>query len=409
MGRTYVIEPTLILQTGHVKKCTELFALESYKYHKKTIVVVPIGAPDILSNNSEIKVLKILPNSYERILHNEKQFRSSTKDLVDVLFFFLPRNFKVKLTTFLERFFWYLQNSRKMKRTLQKLFDLENIDSRDRLVLPNGDLLCLDSIIRVVKKLKKSNSPSIAIRFINVMENVGIPKIKSKKSTLRSLRALERKNYHLNITSETENYRLFLARYLSKTSICEYPTLPKTKNSKISKKTVIGFLGSARPDKGFNELETIIPILNSSKFQRNISFIVQGSTESWGKKYDQTLSLLRDFRSTKILPGYVSDQEMYEVVSTCTALLLPYDADVYQFRGSAMLFDAADLNIPIIAPAGTGMGTTIRRFGIGATYSLIAEIPSAVNFVSLLSQEEIDKRFSIYNDFRKATLRKFFE
>jgi glycosyltransferase involved in cell wall biosynthesis len=296
-----------------------------------------------------------------------------------------------------------------MKKAIRKLFELENIDSRDRLVLPNGDLLCSNSIIRIVKKLGKNNSPKIAIRFINVMENVGIPKLLSKKSTLKSLRALERKNFHIKITSETDNYRRFLAKYFSHTALCEYPTVPKSKNLKISQKTVIGVLGSARPDKGFNELERIIPILNSSNFGNDINFIVQSSTESWGKNYEHTLSLLRDFPSTKILPGYISDQEMQEIISSCTALLLPYDTNVYEFRGSAMLFDAADLNIPIIAPAGTGMGTTIRRFGIGATYSLIAEIPSAVNFVSLLSQEEIDKRFSIYNDFRSSTLRKFFE
>jgi hypothetical protein len=409
MDRTYIIEPTLILRTGHVKKCTELFALESSKYHEKTIVVVPIGAPEILSTNSKIKVLKILPNTYERLLYDEKLFRSSIRNSIEVLFFFLRKNKKNKLVFFCERLFWYLQNSKKMKIALQQLFDIEKIDSQDRVILPNGDLMCTNSIIRVVQRLGKNSSPRLAIRFINVMENAGIPKLFSKKTMLRKLRSLERENYNLRITAETENYRLFLARYLANSGICEYPEVFKVKTSKNSNEIVIGVLGSARPDKGFEELRQIIPMLKSSNFRNSISFIIQGSTTSWGTKYDETLNMLRQFSSTKILPGYISEQEMDEAISSCTALLLPYDVGTYAFRGSAMLFDASDLNIPIIAPSGTGMGTTIRRFGIGATYSSFTEIPSAISFVSQLNSEEIGKRFAIYNNFRSSSLRKFLE
>jgi glycosyltransferase involved in cell wall biosynthesis len=243
----------------------------------------------------------------------------------------------------------------------------------------------------------------------NVLENVGIPGLISKKSMLRSLRYLERKEFPLRITSETENYRLSLAKYLTNSGICEYPIVPKTIKIKSSKKIVIGFLGSARADKGFEEIQKIIPIVKSTNLVKDVNFFVQESTISWGIRYDETLNLLRQFSSTRILPGYISDQEMNEVLSSCTMLLLPYNSQTYAYRGSAMLFEAADSNIPIIAPAGTGMGTTIRRFGIGATYSNIAEIPVAIKYVSSLSQEEISMRFKIYNNFRNSTLRKFFE
>jgi len=129
MGRTYIIEPSFILRTGHIKKCTELFALESLKINRKTIVVIPIGAPEIFSNNSKINVKRILPNSYEHILHGDKLFPTSLRSLVEVVFFFFPRNLKNKLTFSLDRTFWYLTNHRKMKIALEQLFKIEKINS----------------------------------------------------------------------------------------------------------------------------------------------------------------------------------------------------------------------------------------------------------------------------------------
>ena len=409
MDRTYIIEPTLILRTGHVKKCTEIFALESLKINLNTIVVVPIGAPDFLINNSKIVVKKILPNSYEHILYDAKLFSTTLRTFVSTVFFFFPKREKDRIILFLDRFLWYWQNRRKMHTALQQLFKLEGINSHDRLILPNGDLLCVDSVIRILKRMGKNNSPKLSIRFINVMENAGIPRLKSKKSMLRSLRFLEQKNFSLRITAETENYRLFLAKYLAKSEICEYPNIPKKTKIRDSKKIVIGFLGSARPDKGFEKLKDIIPIVNMCNSSNGVDFAVQGSTTSWGRKYDETLNLLRQFPSTRILPGYISDEEMQEIIASCTTLLLPYDTETYAFRGSAMLFDAADLNVPLIVPAGTGMGATVRRFGIGTTFSEFSEIPSAINYVSQLSHEEISNRFSIYNDFRNSSVRKFLE
>ena len=409
MSRTYIIEPSLILRTGHIKKCTELFTLESLKINKNTIVVVPIGAPEIFSKNSKIAVKKILPNSYEQILYDQKLYSNSLSLFMKVLFFYLPSGLKNNFIFFIGRIFWYLSNYRKMKIALQQLFVSEKISSRDNLILPNGDLLCSKSLIRIIKGIGKDNSPKLAIRFINVMENVGIPGLITKKSMLRNLRFLEKKKFHLRITAETQNYRLFLANYLMYSEICENPVLSKGIKLKKSNKIVIGFLGSARPDKGFEMLKIIIPITNSSNLENKVHFIVQESTRSWGNSYDETLNLLRQFPLTKILPGYISDQEMRETISLCTALVLPYNVGTYAFRGSAMLFDAADLNVPVIAPSGTGVGETIRRFGIGSTYSNIAEIPSIINSILELSQLEISKRFKNYNDFRRSALRKFLE
>ena len=409
MSRIFIIEPSLILRTGHVKKCTELFALEALELNRKVVVVVPIASPSILSEISRVKVIKALPNTYEHILYNEKLFPTTTKIFVRIAFLFFPRKRQDQLIRFIDRATWYFKNRAEMKRTLRQLFKNEKIGPEDKLVLPNGDLICSMAIIRMIQHLGKTRAPKLAIRFINVMENVGVPYLISKKLMFRKLRLLENREFSLNISSETENYRLYISKYLRNSNVCEYPSLSKKNRKKRSNQIVIGILGSARPDKGFEQLDRIIPIVKSQSSTQNTHFIVQGSTFSWGKKYDEILDTLRRFSLTKLLPGYISQQEMDEVINSCTALLLPYDAETYTFRGSAMLFDAADLKIPVIVPAATGMGSTVRRFGIGATYSNISEIPLAIQFVADLTQEEINTRFKIYNDFRNSGIRKFLE
>jgi hypothetical protein len=220
---------------------------------------------------------------------------------------------------------------------------------------------------------------------------------------------MQRKKFKIKVSAETENYRLHLARYIPETFITEYPHIVKAKRSNKSNEIKIGILGSARPDKGFEELNQIIPLVQSSNLGNRTSFLVQEATHSWSLRYDEVMYSLRQFSKVALLPGYISDSQMEQAISSCSYLLLPYDSNVYRYRGSAMLFDAADLKIPIIAPAGTGMGTVIRRFGIGATYSNSLEIPAAILYLSKLKQSEINERFDTYNSFRNFSIKKFFE
>jgi glycosyltransferase involved in cell wall biosynthesis len=410
LGKVYIIEPTLILQAGHVKKCTEIFTVESLKLNKKTEVIVPFSAPDLFSRESSIKVTKMLPNAYQEILYKpELNPPSRYKLLVNVFFFYLTKKIKKKIIDFIIRLFWFIKSRKEMKRALDEMFSTNEMNAKDHLVFPNGDILCLLALLRMMKQIGNSNFPKISIRFINVMENAGVPKIYTSRILFIQLAKMQRKNFRISISAETENYRLHLAKYFSNTYITEYPYNPKPQGTRKRNQINIGVLGSARPDKGFEQLAHVIPLVAASRIGNRTQFIIQGSTFSWGQKYDEVLHLLQQFSKVRLLPGYISDFEMKSTIASCNYLLLPYDSSTYQFRGSAMLFDAADLEIPIIAPTGTGMGSVIRRFGIGATYSEISEIPDAIQYLSKIKQKEFNARFRIYNDYRDSGIRKFFE
>ena len=405
MSRFFIIEPSLILDTGHVKKCTEIFAQASLDLNKKTLIVVPFSAPKVFPSKPNL-VLRLLPNCYEKILYDKKLYNTS---YTSVIFFFLPKKIKIRTILFVDRLFWYLKSYIQMRTSIKYLFDSEKISSQDTLILPNGDLLCTSAIVKFIQRQGKNSSPKLSIRFINVMENVGVPMLISKHLLFRKLRIMEKRGFRIRITSETINYRLFLAKYLKIVGLCEYPSKSTKMIARKPKRTTIGILGSARPDKGFEQLRTIIPIIKASSLGEGVKFYVQESTFSWGAVYEEVMYSLNQFSSVKILPGYISEKEMNNLIKSCTALLLPYDADTYMFRGSAMLFDAADLGIPVIAPARTGMGTTIRHFGIGAVYSNLVEIPSAIRFISNINQKELYNRFKIYNNSRNSNMRKFLE
>jgi glycosyltransferase involved in cell wall biosynthesis len=183
-------------------------------------------------------------------------------------------------------------------------------------------------------------------------------------------------------------------------SVCEYPQNLDISKKRIditkSKRLTLGSLGSARPDKGFAALAGLIPRLLAFK-TKEIEILVQEATKSWGYDYDATLSALRNYSQIKFLPGYLTNEEMNNSIKECDVLLMPYNIGIYEFRGSAMLFEAADLGIPMLVPIKTGLGEVVRKFGLGATFTGEADVLMALKALLQIDSKTLKSRFASYN------------
>jgi hypothetical protein len=180
------------------------------------------------------------------------------------------------------------------------------------------------------------------------------------------------------------------------------PAKKYVKNKIDSQVLTLGFLGVARPSKGFVE----IPELLKSLIYNQISFkaIAQEAIYPWAE-YRNTVRELVNFSGTvTILPANISEQELESVFKTIDVLILPYNIDVYKLAGSGLLFAAADLNIPILTKKGVAFEWDIKEYSLGFVY----ENPE--DFAEKISHLLTDKNnygFELYNSDRHLAIKAF--
>jgi hypothetical protein len=113
-------------------------------------------------------------------------------------------------------------------------------------------------------------------------------------------------------------------------------------------------------------------------------------------------------RDVELLPGNLTDNEIQNSLSSASIQLLPYFRDVYELRGSAMLFDGCDVGVPVIAPAGTGFAYEVTKYKLGLTFSDFDQIPHLINNLTADEIAAFRANIETFNQIRNQTMLKIF-
>lgn len=399
-GRLFIVEPTFILKVGHVSQCTYLFSSHSKSMGFEVFVLVPECAPFGTRVEEEYELQRILPNTYESFLIEGMKYRYPMKKVISLALRLLGTNWHRRITFFIGRLHWFVNFRAKSRKKWKALDSQFGFTEEDRFIFPNGDYLTLSSLISYLKSQGANRAPSIGVRFINVMENNGIPKLLTSINLFRLIERSRRRGMRITVTAETEGYRALIGQYVTDTFVCEYPLNAVNASRKpisLSQSPItIGSLGSARADKGFTKLQYLVTRLLVKKGSE-IRVLIQEGTSSWGVDYDETLAELRQYSQVEFLPGYLNQLELESAVNRCNILLMPYDEQTYQYRGSAILFEAADMHIPMLVPSRTGLGEVIRKYGLGATFTSEHDLIAGLETVLRIDPHILEARFVQYN------------
>jgi glycosyltransferase involved in cell wall biosynthesis len=166
------------------------------------------------------------------------------------------------------------------------------------------------------------------------------------------------------------------------------------------KKMTLGFLGSARRNKGFSSIPQISNLLRDL----DIRFQVQEANFEWDGYLASMAELLGLGERVGFLPGGASNEELNQAMLECSVLVLPYEVDSYRFAGSGIMYQAANIGIPIFCTEGVGFDWDVKNFGIGSTFRSPEELRSLVtNFDSLAYFQKIVE----YNQARNLACSEF--
>lgn len=287
-----------------------------------------------------------------------------------------------------------------LKSVVKQIEFLNSCEREIVLIFPTLDGLGL----RLIKNLSQQNYNKIIRVCVRVIggEKRGIFAVFESEKTLVDIKNTS--NFELNLGYEVEIYkekfisREFLPPYLHWAPM---PTIKrvswsKGKRSNSDQKLKLGFLGSARSGKGFENIPIILDMLS----HQNLKFhaFIQKPIFNW-KNSEQTIEALSYVHKDDVtwIAGGISRERIDQIICDLDLLFLPYEADIYRFAGSGLLFIASDYLIPVVTNNQVAFAWDVNNFQIGLTYeNFESVIPQLSNF----SKETFANRLEIYNDRR---------
>jgi len=297
---------------------------------------------------------------------------------------------------FLQRFKWLVH----FFRTFFSIFYL--IKARNRLLFLSKKYETIHLVfpcssplsIRLLEMIQKSKRNKFkAFLIFSTGENKGLFRFHNSENKIRQLVT----TMSLTIGTETVTYQKKIDEIFSfenKIKWSPTPYSPPRKYTKITRDAIaLGFLGTARPNKGFETIPGLLKELKSS----DVAFtaIIQKAIYPWDG-YHQSIDDINNLELTGInfISANLSHEEFILQFEKVDILILPYLEEFYKFAGSAILFMAADYGIPIIAPQGLSFEWDILNFGIGYTYASESDF---VNCVENCKLQDFSSNFLNYN------------
>ena len=211
----------------------------------------------------------------------------------------------------------------------------------------------------------------------------------------------------LRIGYEVENYKNYLVQSgISKKSLLlAAPPLRNLGPKLNSKKIIVGFLGMAKERKGFELIPEIIRELNSNGIYPTIH--VQGTIFPW-EKYQKVMDSIKFLRSNSLNDIQVYEQdlspdELSEIISLCTTVILPYDSSYINF-GSALFYQCIERDTPVITNAEVGFANDVIKYQLGGAFRNTNEIPNLI-----LNLRSTKANFENYRNLTHKWTREFLE
>lgn len=269
------------------------------------------------------------------------------------------------------------------------------------IIAPTLDGLGLRFVEEILKRYHK-NVSLVSLRVTGA-ERRGVFGVSNSLQVLKKLTDLYPTKIHLGFEVKA------LEAIMKKSEIPQeaifwapMPHIVRSKQVSPNKSTTavpeirLGFLGSGRPNKGFDTIPEILDELKEQKI--NFQAFVQLPKFEW-REFEITLSKLKERHSQTVifLESGISKLILDKTIASMDLIVLPYRLKDYKIAGSGILFLACDFRVPVATSEGLAFSWDIEQYQIGFTFVEAEEFCYKIkSFETSNSQLQID----IYNEAR---------
>ena len=249
----------------------------------------------------------------------------------------------------------------------KKIFQRYQITSSDVILFPHLDFYGVIGLLNALDGMPPKQRPTVFLRFIGVMENATPQYFSPVNELLFRIIVSAQRGTRFRVSAETPRYADAVAHVLQMpVAVTGYPLEPQLAPLPNDGPFFFYCPGSARADKGFFELREIFQEVRRRDPECNIRFITQNLPHREAKHHLNYVAQLYAIPGVSIQDGSVSAEEMKRTYQMTHAVILPYATDIYEYRGSAVLMEAAAYGRPAITYDGTGLAEVVRYFNLGS-------------------------------------------
>jgi glycosyltransferase involved in cell wall biosynthesis len=261
----------------------------------------------------------------------------------------------------------------------RRLLDSFGVTASDTILFPSVDFYGALGLLNALAERPADQRPFLFFRFIGVMETATHHWRDPLTELLARLSEAREAGMRMSFSAETPKLADEMARRLSApVAATSYPSILDLLPMPDTEAFTVYCPGSARHDKGFMDLLDVFRTVRLADPELRVRFCSQVLTDRDAAPLQNYVSQLYALPGVELLAPMISEAEMLRRYRECSAVLMPYAVDVYEFRGSAVMMEAAFFGRPCITLAGTAFAEQVAFYGLGQVVNSVADIPRAL-------------------------------
>lgn len=289
--------------------------------------------------------------------------------------------------------------------SVRKVFKKYRMGKGDTIIFPSVEYYGVKAFLKKLGKVKEEERPHVHLRFIGVLEFSN----SYFRNSLSELVDLMNKNHQtITVSAEVPIYARYLNVVLPKINVIAEPypledkiiSVKKEKNRNADQPFTILLPGTNRTDKGYFDIYNLAKEL---LFEFPEARLIVQDMKKWDKSFNKKYQLkLKNLANVQLVDAILPRKEIEAFYDQANLILLPYDPNVYYFRGSAIHYEAIMNRIPVLVRKGVGFIEEVNQWSSGWVYETKQELFSRIKEIKSMDSQSIDEKMdAAMNNFKK--------
>ncbi|WP_379863205.1 glycosyltransferase [Maritalea porphyrae] len=393
--RLFLVDHMCVLPFGHNLNAMVLFERELGRFFEGTMCLACSALPDYAEQANQVR--RELSFPYDGVLERAAATKRSdgvavNKTQLGIRPLLNNRLVRKALYTASFEFLGIDIVSGRTLSDWKSIFRRHKISRADAIFFPSAEFYGCVTLLELLGQLPETERPSVHFRFIGVGENVKYSFSQARPIFLDAIRRAKLNGTRLSVSAETPRYVEYLRNILDiDVLFVPYPLASESASIPWRQNKTIASPGQGRADKGFFRLNSIIGEIAEHYPEVRFEYDVQNMRtrdRDYRSRYESGLARIPRMN---LRPERLSQDEINSVYEKSDIMLLPYDAETYAMRGSAVYQETLAVGRPVVCSRDLGFSDLVVRYGNGLLAESDTEFADALVELSSWDKKKVEK------------------
>jgi glycosyltransferase involved in cell wall biosynthesis len=273
--------------------------------------------------------------------------------------------------------------ARCMAADLGRMTERLQLGPKDAVLFNNGNIVELLGAAQWLSSLKRDQMPWVRFLFHFLTADearfLKVTEAEARNAYALTLALLsEQAGDRLKLLAQTSTLAGLLAREFNRpVHPLGFPLtagLRGTSSIRPASPARLLYAGEARADKGFGMLPAVADALAPELKSGKLTLVCHSMLSEFADEATRrAAAAMKSRQGVEIVNGFLPSRDYDRLVAGCDLVLLPYSAELYRSRMSAIFVDATSAGMLPIVPADTWMADQLAAgYGVGETFGTLS-------------------------------------